>query len=570
MAISKGETLMRNWSRLVGWTGGLCIGLIGIGMPVQGQSQSSTLPICGNPEAIAGEQAALSLPGQFWGLAPEQQGLYLYSEAEDITRYFDWLGREQARFEGTLMIEYSGTYDYEVGELVEYTGTSPYLISTSWSTNDVTSHIYTKTGEEIGSFVDFQVFTPDYQRVITSNYDEDTTRILDLNGQEIVSLPGYFDAYLSRELLQREVPAIATFSKSQTTYSIFSLDGTLQYSLQGNIEHLQDGLLVYEWDNRDSNARWVDAQGQEKITYIGQDFQGFMADGQEFLLYNDRDRLLRRYTLDGTVKAEYPGRLITFFNGEAGIVTYDYSTETYHIFHADGTEQFRTQEQFEGFIQEETVLVTVRTDSDETATTYFRRLDGTEIVSIEGAIYGFSGNGQNFVTYNSQTGQKSLYNFAGELLSQFSDESYIFTPDDTGYITFNWNAVGSRLFTLRGEKIATFPGTFVDFTPDGQGLFIYSPSGGNMRVYSLSGQPQLELGIGDLVGLTPDEQSVILSDYEGDGTTTITDLESGDRRVFSGLLFSVLYQSLLSEQGVLITYLPTSNRTLFHCLPPQI
>jgi hypothetical protein len=507
--------------------------------------------------------------GNWDRITPDGQGLLTYVEATGTTHRYTFEGDETAQFTGWLP-QFSP--DQQIGVF-----------------NDVTSpvqHVYRLTGDHLATIRDFYGFTPNGQQIITTNEANQTTQILNLQGETVATLDGVLISGLPNVITTPEGEGfILTIQGSPYDQT---QQRTLVYDVTGQARFRHEGLLTVAPDQRgvltpQAPLQRLNWAGEVQETLTGDRIEAWLPDDQGVLTVSvetEQTHLLtwageHRITLAGLFQQfVWPHEfLLTELRATATptetspwILTHSPSRDQYGLYTLEGHEIGSlptTDESLEfGGISPDGQYWALRSHRSPLST-HLQSPDGTLI--LPGSFGRFLPDGRGLIT-RTEEGIHLLYALDGTLQSSLTWEPIAALPDLPGLLVRDHTLFNNRIVRLDGTVHAELPGSLHGLLPGGQGLILYSASTGDYALYNFDGEKISTLPFSlppDTSNMSPDETRAALYSYELDETHLI-DLTGKTLAIFPGY-----FRAFIAEGSALVTYQQQTQSTTLFCVPPS-
>ncbi|MDM9580082.1 ribosome assembly protein 4 [Nostoc sp. GT001] len=381
------------------------------------------------------------------------------------------------------------------------------------ASDDNTTRVWDLSGQQLVELkghtnrVNNATFSPDGRRIVTAS-DDNTTRVWDLSGQQLVELKGHTNR-VNNASFSMDGKRIVTASDDNTA-RVWNLFGQQLVELKGHTNYVYNATFSLDGKrivtaSDDNTARVWDLLGQQLVELKGHtDLVNnaiFSPDGQRIVTASD-DNTARVWDLSGQQLAELKGHTDLVNNA---------------IFSPDGQR-----------------IVTA--SDDNTARVW--DLSGQQLAELKGhtntvinAI--FSPDGQRIVTASDDNTTR-VWDLSGQQLVKLKGHTNrvnnaIFSPDGRRIVTASddnttrvWDLSSQQLVELKGHTNRVNKAIF---SPDGKRIVTVSDDN-TARVWGLLGQQLVELkGHTNRVNkaiFSPDGKRIVT--VSDDNTTRVWDL----------------------------------------------
>ncbi|NER80870.1 MAG: WD40 repeat domain-containing protein [Leptolyngbya sp. SIO1D8] len=444
-------------------------------------------------EGVKRPAAIAEFIGNFYTMTPDGQHLFTYSEAENLTRLYAWDGNEKAQFQGFFHSHYSpdgqmiitssphDSTDYlytldgvEKARLVGFRAFTPDgqgLVTVA--ENEEMTRLLDLNGEEIavleGGFDPLMpyrsTFSPDGQGIITFSPSNQQYRVFDLDGTERFRFQGAFSfTHEGQDLI---------ISTEDFGVQVLSLDGKVKITFPGEVfkgfSPIEQTILLFS--KTENLTRLATLEGSELATFEGE-FKQYTPDQQGLLTYASNPEIYRLYTLEGEEKLSFSEEFRRFTPDGEWLITVSFGeiTPTSHLVRLDGTDEILLEGVFYTFLPDDQNLMT----ETDTGTYSLYTLTGELQSTFDAYPIGYPPNGIGVVVYSPIEQVAQWLDFDGTVKAIFSGEFLGFTPDEQSVMTYLSATATYHLYTSDGDLITFFSNhSFVDWPRNGPGLFFY-------------------------------------------------------------------------------------------------
>ncbi len=396
---------------------------------------------------------------------------------------------------------------------------------------------------------DRPVFSPDGNRIATSNTFENQTFLYDLSGQLIRAYDG------TNPLFSGDNQQLLTSSTGSDIIYLYDISGALRLRLDGkSASFSQNSQKILYAQGAVATSVLYDIASDRTVSFNGYSPQ-FAQGDQRIVTTSFIDEKVYVYDLSGellrTFEGTFPrlsedGQRLALSSGDRSLL-YDLSG--------------RQIAEMEG------ISPNISKDGQRVATSklpdaYFYDAAGNLLSFLEGSSAPvFSEDSQHFATSLSNRFAINLYDFSGQLLSSLEGKTPLFNRGGNliavsaaGYREQTSFRRPSSLYDLSGQQLATFSGDITEFSEGNQALLTSSEEATTSRLYSLNNDNMLASVQADSAIISPDKASQRLVTYaETDNLSRLYD--------FSGQLLATFEGSRLAlfpdEQRV--TAISTDN-----------